>query len=530
MFRVDVDNVVKPMIVSDYAPECKAVFTDEALQFVGILHELFEKRRLDLLEKRKVRNTRYANGETPGYKPETASIREGDWRVNPVPSQIHDRRVEITGPTDAKMMINALNSGAKVFMADLEDSTSPTWKNIANGQLNLYKAVRDELTFTNSAGKFYSVAESPAVLMVRPRGLHLEETNVQVEGKPISASLFDFGLFFYHNVHALWAKGSAPYFYLAKLEDSEEAEWWNEVFIEAQRIIGIPRGTIKATVLVETFPLVFQMHEVLYALREHSAGLNCGRWDYLFSMIKTLGHSPANLFPDRDQMTMTVECMTAYSRMLISTCHTRGAHAMGGMAAQIPIKNDVIANERALEKVKADKEREVRDGHDGSWVAHPALVPLAMEIFNEYMPQKNQIDLIPDWSYTAENLSTIPKGSITEEGVRKNISIGLHYLAAWLSGQGAAAIHHLMEDAATAEISRVQLWQWLHFKAELEGGMVLDETRFDLMFYEESAKLERVIIDPWKGKLPQAKVLFNRMVKRAELVPFLTSEAQPYLS
>lgn len=529
MFPSEVITEGKLLLNKPVAPECEFLLNAEALQFLEWLHHKFDGRRIELLEKRTVRNAEFAAGAKPGYKAATAEIRNGDWTVAPVSSEIHDRRVEITGPTDAKMMINALNSGAKVFMADLEDSTAPSWENVTNGQLNLYRAVRRELTFVKDDGKQYSIGDTPAVLMVRPRGLHLEEANITMEGKPISASLFDFGLFFFHNVNELWKKGSAPYFYLPKLEDSEEAEWWNEVFVEAQRIMSIPRGTIKATVLVETLPIVFQMNEVLYALKDHSAGLNCGRWDYLFSMIKVLGHTPNHIFPDRAQMTMTVECMKAYSRMLIKTCHTRGAHAMGGMAAQIPIKNDLNANERAMERVKNDKLREVRDGHDGTWVAHPGLVSLAMDIFNEYMPQANQIDLIPDWNYSEEQLNAIPEGTITEEGIRTNMSVGVNYVAAWLSGNGAAAINHLMEDAATAEISRVQLWQWLKYRVQFEGVKFFDETQFELIYFEEMTKLERSINPEWKAQLSRAKILFRDLVKRSELAPFMTSEAYPYL-
>lgn len=509
---------------------CEYLFTEDARAFLVALHERFNESRLTLLKKREERQRQYQSGVAPTFKEDTRYIRESNWRIHPVSDQISDRRVEITGPTDAKMMINALNSGAKVFMADCEDSMSPTWENVVRGQHNLKGAVEETLTFTNDAGKFYQIGLNAAVLMVRPRGLHLDEPRVSINGEVMSGSLFDFGMYFFHNVHGLWSKGSAPYFYLAKLEDSEEAEWWNNVFIEAQRLMGIPRGTIKATVLVETFPLVYQMDEVLFALREHSAGLNCGRWDYLFSMIKTLGVGEKSIFPNRDQMTMTVPCMQAYSRLLIETCHRRGAHAMGGMAAQIPRKDNEEANQMALDKVKADKLREVRDGHDGTWVAHPGLVSLAEDIFNKHMPQPNQIETKPEWSVAWNNLAAIPEGTITEKGVRTNISVGIHYTAAWLSGQGAAAINYLMEDAATAEISRTQLWQWLKYNVQLESGQTLTAELFSQWFEEEVNRLKSEIIAPWANALPTAAELYYDMVCSSELVPFLTLRALPHIA
>ncbi|MEM9051936.1 MAG: malate synthase A, partial [Bacteroidota bacterium] len=437
--------------------------------------------------------------------------------------------VEITGPVDRKMIINALNSGAKVFMADLEDSNSPTWDNVIDGQKNLYDAVRKEISFTNPGnGKNYSLNEETATLLVRPRGLHLEEFGIEFNGQPASGSLIDFGLYFFHNAKELLERGSGPYFYLPKLEHYREARWWNEVFVFAQEYMGIPVGTIRATVLIETILASFQLDEILYELREHSAGLNCGRWDYIFSFIKRFRNRPNYIFPDRDLVTMEVPFMKAYSQKVIQVCHKRGIHAMGGMAAQIPVKNNPVENETAMEKVRRDKLREVNDGHDGTWVAHPALVQVAMDIFDEHMPEPNQIETrTPEGIIRAEELIAVPEGVITEAGVRKNINVGIQYLAAWLSGNGAAAIHNLMEDAATAEISRAQLWQWLKRKAELSDGPRLDDYYFDKLYNQEVQKLrtEGAMNPAWKPKLELAATKYRELITAEDLDEFLTTQS-----
>lgn len=450
------------------------VLTPDALAFVAELVGVFGKRLQSLLARRREVQQSYTSGSRhPDFLVETAAIREGSWRVAPLPEDLLDRRVEITGPTDRKMIINALNSGANVFMADLEDSTAPSWDNVVQGQINLRDAVRGTIAFRDvSRDKVYRLDAHTATLFVRPRGLHLVEQHVLFEGAPIPAALFDFGLYFYHNVEALLEHGTGPYFYLPKLESHLEAQWWNDVFLHAQHAMGIGRGTIKATVLIETLPGAFQMDEILYALREHSAGLNCGRWDYIFSYIKTLRGDAARVVPDREQVTMTQPFMRAYTQWVIRTCHRRGVHAMGGMAAQIPNKSDPVANAQAFEKVRADKLREVTDGHDGTWVAHPGLVPVAREIFDAHMPGPNQINtrLREDVRITAADLLATPEGTRTLSGLRRNIRVGVQYLAAWLQGQGCVPLYGMMEDAATAEICRVQIWQWLQ-----HGVTVLDD-------------------------------------------------------
>ncbi|HET7577908.1 MAG TPA: malate synthase A, partial [Bacillales bacterium] len=447
------------------------IMTAEALDFVARLSRHFDGRRVKLLQNRKLRQEEIDRGELPDFLPETEKIREGNWTVAPQPDDLQDRRVEITGPVDRKMMINALNSGSNVFMADFEDANSPTWKNVIQGQLNLRDAVNGTISYEHpKTGKIYRLEDEAATLVVRPRGWHLHEKHILVDGKPISASLFDFGLFFYHNARKLMDKGSGPYFYLPKIESHLEARLWNDVFIFAQNELDIPQGTIKATVLIETILAAFEMDEILYELREHSAGLNCGRWDYIFSYLKRFRRRPEVILPDRSRVTMTVSFMRAYSLLCIQTCHRRGAPAIGGMAAQIPVKNDPEANEEALAKVRADKKREAEDGHDGTWVAHPALVPVAKEQFDEYMPERNQIERKREDVYvTAEDLREVPEGPITEQGLRTNVSVGIQYIASWLRGNGAAPINHLMEDAATAEISRAQVWQWIrHPKGVLD--------------------------------------------------------------
>jgi malate synthase len=447
------------------------VLTPEARGFLKKLALEFEPRRQQLLARRKEIQKKLDSGWLPDFLPETAPARKGDWKVAPIPRDLLDRRVEITGPVDRKMIINALNSGANVFMADFEDSNSPTWRNNIEGQYNLRDAVRGTIEFTSPEGKRYQLGDKLATLMVRPRGWHLDEKHFMVEGKPISASLFDFGLFFFHNAKTLLEKGTGPYFYLPKMESHFEARLWNEVFRFAQEELGIPRGSIRATVLIETILAAFEMDEILYELREHSAGLNCGRWDYIFSFIKKFHARPEFVLPDRSLVTMERHFLSSYVELLIQTCHRRGIHAMGGMAAQIPIRNDSAANEQALDKVRKDKLREVKAGHDGTWVAHPGLVPLAKEIFDTGMPEANQISKArTDRAVSAQDLLEVPDGDITEAGLRWNIDVGLQYVDSWLRGLGCVPIYNLMEDAATAEICRAQVWQWVKHGARMTNG------------------------------------------------------------
>jgi len=448
----------------------RTVLTEDAISFLSALSETFEDRRQRLLEKRWVRQQEIDRGIMPDFLRETAWIREGNWVAAPIPQDLEDRRVEITGPVDRKMMINALNSGASVFMADFEDSNSPTWRNNLDGQINLRDAVNGTITWLSPEGKRYELGEKTATLMVRPRGWHLDEKHFLVDGQPISASLFDFGLFFFHNAKALIAKGTGPYFYLPKMESHYEARLWNDVFLFAQHELGIPRGTIRATVLIETILAAFEMDEIIYELREHSAGLNCGRWDYIFSFIKKFRNHPDFVLPNRALVTMDRHFLHAYVDLLITTCHRRRVHAMGGMAAQVPIKNDPEANERAIEKVRQDKLREVHAGHDGTWVAHPGLVPVAKEVFDAYMKEPNQLGQMPKVRVTAADLLEVPDGEITREGLRWNIDVGIRYLEAWLRGAGCVPIYNLMEDAATAEICRAQVWQWVKHGARLKDG------------------------------------------------------------
>lgn len=521
-------------ILSPLSPSQQSIMSTEALLFIEALHRRFNSRRKKLLIKRAQRTKRLAVGEKPDFLQETSSIRAGAWQIAPVPEDLQDRRVEITGPVDRKMIINALNSGAKVFMADLEDSNSPTFDNILNGQVNLRDAVAGTISFYDpQKEKQYELNQKTATLMVRPRGWHLEEKYLECDGEPMSGSLVDFGLYFFHNAKALTDKGSGPYFYLPKLESHLEARLWNDVFVFAQSWLGLPLGTIKATVLVETILASFELDEILYELRDHSAGLNCGRWDYIFSYLKKFGHDPAFLVPDRAQVTMTSPFMQAYSHLAIETCHKRGAHAMGGMAAQIPVRGDEAANEKAFDKIRADKLREAKDGHDGTWVAHPGLVPVAMEVFNEYMPQANQIHKrIPTLSISANDLLEVPQGSITEHGVRTNIDVGIRYLAAWLSGSGCVPIYHLMEDAATAEISRTQLWQWVHLpEVYMEDGREVTEELF-LTFFSEQVDLlrketgtERFLAENFK----LASSIFEQLTLKEDLEEFLTLEGYEYL-
>ncbi|MDQ6663277.1 MAG: malate synthase A, partial [Acidobacteriota bacterium] len=447
------------------------VLTPEAVEFLNQLSGRFEPTRVELLEKRRARQKEIESGKLPDFLPETASIRNTEWTVAPIPPDLQDRRVEITGPVDRKMIINALNSGSSVFMADFEDANSPTWRNNIEGQINLRDAIDRNISFTGPEGKSYRLGDKLATLMVRPRGWHLIEKHFDVDGEPISASLFDFGLYFFHNAKKLLANGSGPYFYLPKLESHREARLWNDVFRFAQDYCGVPQGSIRATVLIETILGSFEMDEILYELRDHSAGLNCGRWDYIFSYIKKLRSRPDSMLPDRALVTMERHFLKSYVDLLIQTCHRRGIHAMGGMAAQIPIKNDPEANQKALEKVRQDKLREVKAGHDGTWVAHPALVAVAKEVFDAGMPGPNQLSVKrEDVRVTAKDLLQAPEGEITEQGLRLNVDVGIQYLEAWLRGSGAVPIYNLMEDAATAEISRAQVWQWGRHGAKLQDG------------------------------------------------------------
>ena len=503
----------------DVRSEWTGILTPEALAFVAGLHREFNPRRVELLERREARKQRIDAGELPYFLPETKAIRDGDWTVAPIPPDLLDRRVEITGPVDRKMIINALNCGASVFMADFEDANAPTWANNIEGQLNLRDAVRRSISFS-SGPKSYALHEKTATLVVRPRGWHLSENHLFVDGDAVSASLFDFGLYFFHNVQEAVSRGTGPYFYLPKMESHLEARLWNDVFVRAQKALGIPNGTIRATVLIETILAAFEMDEILYELREHSSGLNCGRWDYIFSFIKKFRRHPQFLMPDRASVTMEKPFLASYVALLIRTCHRRGIHAMGGMAAQIPIKNDDAANDAAMQKVVADKLREVRAGHDGTWVAHPGLVPIAKRIFDEAMPEPNQIDRKrDDVQITATNLLQVPEGAITEKGFRQNINVGILYLEAWLGGLGCVPLYNLMEDAATAEISRTQLWQWIHHHARLDDGREVTPE-----LYRQIRDEELEAIGP-RPHLEAAASIFNSLILNDDLADFLTLPA-----
>jgi malate synthase len=504
-----------------------------ALDFVARLARGFAPRIRRLLEEREVRYRAWRAGEPLRFRSDTAAIRDGDWRVLSIPSDLTRRIVEITGPVDRKMIINALNSGADVFMADFEDATAPTWRNVVQGQLNLRDAVRRTIAYTDPAtGKRYSLGEHLATLLVRPRGLHLPETHVTVDGDVVPGCLFDAGMYLFHNAQALIERGTGPYFYLPKLESAEEAALWNDVFFAAEDALGLQRGTIKATVLIETLPAVFQMHEILHALREHAVGLNCGRWDYIFSFIKTRSEDPAAVLPDRSQVTMTQPCMRAYTQLLIRTCHRRGAFAMGGMAAQIPVKNDPAANAMAEEKVRADKTREVLDGHDGTWVAHPALVPIARDAFRAHMTGDNQLGRSrDDVEVGATELLQTPSGTVTEEGLRLDIRVAIQYLEAWLRGSGAVPLYGMMEDAATAEISRAQVWQWIHHQVKLADSTVI--TR-DLVLSLVDSEMTRIASEVGAermrdGRFADARELFLRTATATTIQEFLTLPAYPML-
>jgi malate synthase len=510
-------------------PGYERVLTPEAVAFVVELQRKFGPERKRLLERRAELQTRLDQGWKPDFLAETKSVRDADWTVAPLPKDLLDRRVEITGPTDRKMVINALNSGANVFMADFEDANTPTWDNLIEGQINLSDAIAGSIGFDDpETGRHYALGDKLATLLVRPRGWHLPERHVAVDGEPISGALFDFGLFFFHNAKPLHAKGSGPYFYLPKLESHLEARLWNEVFVHAQAKLGLPQGSIKATVLIETIMAAFEMDEILYELREHSSGLNCGRWDYIYSFIKKFAEDPKAVLPDRGQVTMTTHFLRSYSLLLIKTCHRRNLHAMGGMAAQIPIRSDAEANAQAMDKVRADKLREAGDGHDGTWVAHPGLVGLAKEVFDKEMPGPHQIARQrQDVHATAADLLKVPDGTITEAGLRQNVTVGIGYLEAWLRGTGCVPLYNLMEDAATAEISRAQVWQWIRHGAKLQDGRLVDRALCHKVLEEELQKLRKSVGDEAyaKSRFADAVAIFRDMIDAPKFVEFLTLPA-----
>jgi malate synthase len=504
-----------------------SILTPEALAFVAGLSRKFETRRRELMQRRTARQAAFDAGSLPDFLPETKAIRDANWTIGPVPADLQDRRVEITGPTDRKMVINALNCGANVFMADFEDSNAPTWANMIEGQINLRDAIRRTITFRSPEGKDYSLAEKTATLLVRPRGWHLLENHLQVDGAPVSGAIFDFALYFFHNAAETLARGSGPYFYLPKMESHLEARLWNDIFVAAQNQLGVPQGTIKTTVLIETVLAAFEMDEILHELREHCVGLNIGRWDYIFSCIKKFRSNRDFCLADRSQVTMTSPFMRAYALLLVKTCHRRNAFAMGGMAAQIPIKNDPAANDAALAKVRADKEREATDGCDGSWVAHPGLVGIAKEIFDKHMPGPNQVDRQrPDVNVSAKDLLDFrPEAPITEAGLRNNISVGIQYIGAWLAGNGCVPVYNLMEDAATAEISRSQIWQWMRSpKGVLDDGRKVTRDMFRRMLPEELARVRRELGEAaWNaGRYEEAAALFDEITTSDDYVEFLT--------
>ncbi|HTU97565.1 MAG TPA: malate synthase A [Solirubrobacteraceae bacterium] len=511
------------------------ILSPNALEFASELHAEFEGRRQELLRARKERRARLADGEMLDFLPDTEDIRTGDWTVAPVPEALQQRWVEITGPTDRKMVINALNSGADGFMADFEDANTPTWHNMVQGQLNVRDAAMGSITYDGSDGRHYELSDDPATLLIRPRGWHLSERHLLIDDEPMSGSLFDFGMFFFNSGPPLLASGLAPFLYLPKMESHLEARLWNDVFSYAEDRVGMERGTIKATVLIETLPAVFEMDEILYELRDHSAGLNAGRWDYIFSAIKCFPDRREMVLPDRGDVTMTVPFMHAYTDLLAATCHRRGAHAMGGMAALIPSRRDEEANEKALAGVRADKEREVGQGYDGTWVAHPDLVPVAREVFEQGLGgAPNQLSVQrPDVSVSAGDLLSLPDtpGQITEAGLRTDVSVGFQYVSFWLGGRGAAAINSMMEDAATAEISRSQIWQWVHHGVPLEDGRTVTAELVRQILDEETAKIrESVGEETWEaGRPDETREIFERVALTEPLVQFLTLEASEYI-
>ena len=517
------------------APRYAEILTPQALDFLARLSRAYEPRRRELLAARAHRQAEFDAGRLPDFLPATAHIRSGDWTVAPCPADLQDRRVEITGPTDRKMVINALNSGANVFMADFEDSNTPTWRNMIEGQLNLRDAVNRTISFASPEGKRYVLNQRVATLLVRPRGWHLPENHVLIDGKPVAGAIFDFALYFFHNAKTLIANGSGPYFYLPKMESHLEARLWNDIFVAAQGELGLPRGTIKATALIETVLAAFEMDEILYELKDHSAGLNIGRWDYIFSCIKKFRANKDFCLADRAHVTMTAPFMRAYALLLVKTCHKRKAFAMGGMAAQIPIKNDPEANAAALEKVRADKVREATDGCDGTWVAHPGLVDVAKAVFDQHVPTPNQIHRQrEDVDVSASDLLDFqPEKPITEAGLRTNISVGVQYLGAWLAGNGCVPVYNLMEDAATAEISRSQIWQWIRSpKGVLADGRKITSGLFCQLLAEELPRIRQLLGEAgWRaGRYEDAAQLFKEITTRDEYVEFLTLPAYALLT
>ncbi|HEV2162791.1 MAG TPA: malate synthase A [Stellaceae bacterium] len=510
-------------------PGYEKILTPEAIAFVASLERRFGAERQRLLALRAATQAKLDAGWRPDFPAETRAIRNADWTVAPLPADLLDRRVEITGPTDRKMMINALNCGANVFMADFEDANTPSWDNLLEGQINLVDAVRRTIAYDDPQSKrHYALNSKTAVLLVRPRGWHLPEAHVLVDGAPIAGAFFDFGLYFFHNAKELLARGSGPYFYLPKMESRHEAKLWNDVFVYSQETLGIPKSTIKATVLIETIMAAFEMDEILYELRDHSAGLNCGRWDYIYSFIKKFAEDPQAVMPDRAQVTMTTHFLRSYSQLLIQVCHRRNVHAMGGMAAQIPIRNDPTANAAAMDKVRADKLREAADGHDGTWVAHPGLVSIAKTIFDQQMPQANQIARKrQDVHVTAADLLAVPHGTVTETGLRQDLNVGIGYLEAWLRGSGCVPLYHLMEDAATAEISRAQVWQWIRHKAKLADGRVIDAALCRRLLDEELAKLKAMVGDAAYngGRYQDAARIFTALIEAPRFPEWLTIPA-----
>ena len=527
----DMKNLSGVEFLTPVSERDEEILTPDAVAFIVDLQRTFNARRKSLLDARHERQKKLDAGEKPDFLEETRQVREAEWTVAPLPKDILDRRVEITGPVDRKMIINALNSGAKVFMADFEDSNTPTWSNLIDGQVNLRDAIRRTITFSDPATqKQYKLNDKVAVLFVRPRGWHLEERHMLVDGEPMSGSIFDFGLYFFHNARELLARGSGPYFYLPKMESHKEARLWNDIFLHAQQKIGLPKGSIKGTVLIETILAAFEMDEILYELREHSAGLNCGRWDYIFSFIKKFSTDPHAVLPDRAQVTMTTHFLRSYSKLAIKTCHRRNVHAMGGMSAYIPVKTDPVANEKAIAQVRADKESEAGDGHDGTWVAHPGLVPVAMEVFDRLMPQPNQIaKQLPEYHAAAADLLQIPDGQITEAGLKQNVAVGLGYLEAWLRGIGCVPLFNLMEDAATAEISRAQLWQWVHNSVKMSDGRVVDAPLVERTIAEELSAQKSKVDEARYAAYEKAANLMRDLVLAPQFTEFLTLPAYDYV-
>jgi malate synthase len=518
-------------ITGKIRPAYNKILTPEALSFVAKLVRKHSAKREQLLELRKERQARIDSGKLPGFLPETKAIRSGKWKVASIPKDLQDRRVEITGPVDRKMIINALNSGAKCFMADFEDSASPTWDLMVEGHINLRDAVAKKISFKSPEGKEYKLNKEVATLIVRPRGWHLDEKHILIDGKPAPGGIVDFGLYFFHNAKALMENGSGPYFYLPKMQSHLEAKLWNSVFVDAQALLGIPKKTIKVTVLIETLWAAFEMDEILYALKDHIVALNCGRWDYIFSCIKTLNAHGDWMVPDRHTVGMDRHFLDSYSKLLCETCHKRGAMAMGGMAAFIPIKNNEAKNNEVFAKVTADKLREVKNGHDGTWVAHPGLVPVAMAVFNEHMPEPNQLDKQFNYKIKASDLLKRPEGDITEAGLRNNINVGIGYVESWIKGNGCVPLHNLMEDAATAEISRTQVWQWLKYSATLADGRTLTRELVLQIVDEELAAYKAQLGDEkfYQGRFAEAAGIVARMSTATQCADFLTLASYDYL-